>query len=155
MLLVNRKDKARKLKQLQAELLTLEDDINAVAGRKALAAQLDDAALSAAAADGAEPSSDSYPAVLAGLPATQMPAELLQMRLNGALEENGDHQPPSPHSGAQPVSRQACLVAGHPCGALCPSCCRHECVCARAMVTHLSNFRSIQMRAFTQQACVA
>ena len=94
----DRKDKARKLKQLQAELLTLEDDINAVAGRKALAPQ-PDAALSAAAADGAEPANDGYPAVLAGLHAPQLPAELLQIRLNGHLEENGDHQPPSPQSG--------------------------------------------------------
>ena len=96
----SRKDKARKLKQLQAELLTLEDDINAVAGRKALEAQQEDAALSAAAADGSEPGSNGYPAVLAGFPVPRMPSELLQMRLNGTLEENGDHQPVSPQSGA-------------------------------------------------------
>ena len=99
----SRKDKARKLQQLQAELLTLEDDINAVAGRKAQALHPDEAALSVAAADGAEPGSGSYPAVLAGLPAPQMPAELLHAR----LEENGDHQPPSPQSGALPALHQS------------------------------------------------
>ena len=112
MLPPSRKDKARKLKQLQSELLTLEDDINAVAGRKALASQPEDAALSAAAADCAEPGSGGYPAVLAGLPAPRLPSELLHMRLNGAVEENGDHQPGSPQSGASPALRTGCFAAG-------------------------------------------
>ena len=113
MLPPSRKDKARKLKQLQAELLTLEDDISAVTGRKALANQPEDAAaLSAAAADGAEPGNDGYPAVLAGLPAPRLPSELLQMRLNGAVEVNGDHQPGSPQSGMSPDFRTDCFPAG-------------------------------------------
>ncbi len=82
--------------------MTLEDDINAVAGRKAFGSQPADPVASAAAANGAKPGSEGGTPAPTGLPMSRMPAELLHIRLSAAIEENGDHQPASPQSGISP-----------------------------------------------------
>ena len=82
--------------------MTLEDDINAVAGRKA--SQPTDMAVSTAAANGTELTIEGGTPVPTGLPVPRLPAELLHMRLMAATEENGDHQPASPQSGTSPAT---------------------------------------------------
>ena len=118
--------------------MTLEDDINAVAGRKASAAQLANPVVDAAAANGAEPTSETGTPVPTGLPVPRLPAELLHMRLSAAMEENGDHQPASPQSGASPrlnmkrhMSKKLCDLTGMVPSILCLRSC--ACVVPRDM----------------------